>query len=82
MTKSNRTLVCATNELKEFTYGNFYDIYIADSDESLEWRQFIYGDNGINYFYHKSILIFQDNFISIEEFREQQLNKILNENDK
>jgi len=75
MTKSNRTLVCVTNEFKEFTYGNFYDIYIADSGELLEWKQYIYGDNGINYFYHKSI--FQDNFISIEEFREIQLNKIL-----
>jgi hypothetical protein len=75
MTKSNRTLVCVTNEFTEFTYNKSYDIHIADSDESIEWRQFIYGDNGINYFYHKSI--FRDNFISIEEFREQQLNKIL-----
>lgn len=80
MVKSNKTLVCITDKFKEFTLGKHYDIYITNSIEDLEWRQFIYCDNGINYFYHKSI--FQDNFIPINEFREKQLNKILNENGK
>jgi hypothetical protein len=75
MTKTNKTLVCLSNDIEFFTYGNLYDIYITDSNESIEWKQYIYGDNGINYFYHKSI--FQDRFIPINEYREKQLNKIL-----
>lgn len=77
MKKSNRTLVCLSNETKEFTYGKSYDIYIKESnfEQGIEWKQYIYGDDGVDYFYHLSI--YQDKFISIQEFREQQLNKIL-----